>query len=402
MRSFSYVARDERGERVRGLLDAIDQESLIETLTRRGYTVTRVLERGGTAGRQGPIDRLLRVHRRELIDLYLSLGTMLGAGIPLTVCLPDVAAVSDNSRIAAALQDVGRRIEQGSSLSAALREHPLVFPPLACELIEAAESIGRLDEAFLRLAAYADRDQQTTEQVRSALRYPVFVFAAALAVLAATVVFVLPNFASVFERLNRELPLPTRMILVAGTWVRAHAGALLAGLGGLGAALLWLSGREAVAARFEAVRMRLPAVGRLERHLAIGRFARTLGTLLAGGVPLLQALPTSARVTGNRRMRAAIEAAARSVRQGSTLVEPLAASGQFPRPVLRIVEIGEKTSRLDEMLVALSEQYDRQVVYAVKRLTTSLEVGMIIAVGGLVAIIAFSLLMPMAAVLDVL
>lgn len=402
MRNFAYVARNERGERINGLLEAIDQDALVEALTRRGYTVTRVLEKKRAAGQPGLLGWFLRVDRRELIDLYLAIGTMLKSGIPLTVSLSDIAASADNPRIAAALQDAGRRIEEGSSLSAALREQPLVFPPLACELIEAAESIGRLDEAFMRLAGYADRDMQTMEQIKTALRYPAFVFAAALAVVAATVVFVLPNFAAVFGRMNHELPLPTRMILMSGEWVRANLTAMLVGLAGLGVAAVWLSGKEAAAVRLEALRMKIPAVGRLERHLAIGRFSRTLGLLLAGGVPLLQALPISARVTANRGMRAAIEAAAESVRQGSTLTEPLAASGKFPPPVLRIIEVGERTSRLDDLLQTLSDQYERQVLYAVKRLTTFLEVTMIIGVGGLVAFIAFSLLMPMATVLDLL
>ncbi|MDP3937783.1 MAG: type II secretion system F family protein [Deltaproteobacteria bacterium] len=387
---------------MKGLLEAIDQDALIESLTRRGYTVTSVLERSETPGYSAALNWLLKVDRRELIDLYLSIGTMLKSGIPLTVSLIDVAASSDNPRVASALTAVSRRIEAGSTLSAALRSQPIVFPSLACDLIEAAESIGRLDEVFLRLASYADRDMQTMDQIKSALQYPAFVFAAAVAVVVATLVFVLPNFAAVFGRMDAELPLPTRVILQAGDWIHTYMNALLLGVAGLGITTLWLSGKEAVAARLEDARMKIPAVGRLERHLAIGRFARTLGLLLSGGVPILQALPTSARVTGNRRMRAAIEAAAESIRQGSTLTESLAASGQFPRPVMRIIEVGEKTSRLDDLLQTLSDQFDRQILYKVKRLTTFLEVTMIIGVGGLVALIAFALLMPMAAVLDLL
>lgn len=399
MPNFEYVARNAQGEKITGLLEAPGTSALTARLSAMGYTVTGIRQESAT--RSAPAGALFRkANPHDLIELYLELGTMLKSGIPLTVALKDAGTTAGNRALAEAIADVAARVQGGEGLSSAMRSRPAVFPALACDLVEAGETTGRLDDTFLGLAGYLQRDIETRDQVKAALRYPAIVFGAAVVVVGTTITYVLPNFAVVFTRLNEELPLPTRVILFAGEWVSSNGFALLLVLG-VGALLgLWLSRRPDVAEFLDGVRLRLPALGMLHRKVATARFARILGLLLSGGVPVLQALGTAARVTDNRRLRRAIEASAEEVKRGTPLFEPLERSGEFAPSVVRIIEVGEKTGELDVLLQRLSEQYEQQIPYAVKRLTTFLEVAMITGMGALVALVAFAFLMPMAMVLD--
>lgn len=400
MPTFAYVARNQQGARVTGRVEALDTIALTARLSALGYTVTGITEDEGNSDIFDPGLLFQRVRPHDLIDFYLELGTMLKSGIALSTALNDLGKATPNRRLAASILDVARRVQRGDGLSSALREHRRVFSTLACDLIEAGETTGHLDEAFLGLATYLQRDVETADQVKTALRYPAIVFCAAIVVVATTITYVLPNFAVVFNRLDRDLPLPTRAILAMGAWFGQHGAGLLLFLGGVVLLALWAARQERVALFLDGVRLRLPAIGKLHRQLAIARFARILGLLLSSGVPLLQALASSARVTANRKLRGVIECAAEEVRRGAPISEALGRSGVFPLSVIRIIDVGEKTGDLDVLLQRLSEQYEQQIPYAVKRLTTVLEVVMIAGMGALVAFVAFAFLMPMAMVLE--
>lgn len=400
MPTFAYVARNQQGAKVTGHVEAPNTNALTSRLSALGYTVTGITENEGNPDVFDPGLLFRRVRPHDLIDFYLELGTMLKSGIALTTALNDLGEATPNRRLAVSISDVARRVQRGDGLSSALRAHRRVFSTLACDLIEAGETTGHLDDAFLGLATYLQRDIETADQVKTALRYPAIVFGAAIVVVAITITYVLPNFAVVFNRLDRDLPLPTRAILAVGEWFGQHGAGLLLFLGAAALLALWLTRQERVATFLDDVRLRLPAVGKLYRQLAIARFARILGLLLSSGIPLLQALGSSARVTANRKLRGAIECATEEVRRGASISEALGRSGTFPPSVIRIIEVGEKTGNLDVLLQGLSEQYERQIPYAVKRLTTFLEVVMIAGMGALVAFVAFAFLMPMAMVLD--
>jgi type II secretory pathway component PulF len=400
MPTFSYVGRDERGGRVKGLMEALDAGALAERLGRMGTTLIRVEERKDSSAVHSIPIFTRGVSVRDRIGVYLQLGTMLRAGIPLTTSLDDLQKEADNPRLRAALADAKRRIEQGEAFSAGCRAHPALFPSIACELVEAGESSGRLDETFQALARYADREEEISSQVKAALRYPALVLCAAVAVVGVTFVYVMPNFARVFGRMHVELPLLTRAMLATAAWTRDHGLLLLGSLGLLAGILAWLARREPVAARIDALRLRLPVLGPLQRKMALARFARTLSMLVRGGIPILQGLAIAGRVTGNRRLRAVIDDAAQEVQRGKGLAEPLGASGEFPAAVVRMISVGERTGKLDELLHEVGEHYDLEIPYVVKRITTQLEVVMILAMGALVALIAFAFMMPMAKMLD--
>jgi type IV pilus assembly protein PilC len=402
MPTFSYAARDDRGRRVTGFLEALDADTLARRLAATGYTVTRIDER---AERQRSIPLPAwagGVAARDRISLYLELGTLLRAGIPLTSALGDLEQGTVHRRLREALGEVRRCVQQGEGLSAAMRTRPGVFPALTCELVEAGESTGRLDETFHRLAQYAEREEEIATQVSAAVRYPALVFVAALGVVGVTLTYTLPAFSRVFARMNAELPLITRIFLAVGLGARAHGLEALAVLLAMAAGAVWLAGRPWAAAHIDACKLRLPAIGPLVRKLAIARFARTLGLLTAGGIPILQALDVSARVTGNDRIRRAIDRAAGEVRRGAGLAAPLGESGEFPPVVIRMIGVGEKTGRLDALCDALSEHYDLEIPRAVKELTTYLEVVLIMVMGAFVALVAFAFLMPMARMLDLI
>lgn len=402
MPTFSYAARDERGKRITGILEALDADALARRLATTGHTVTRIEERSGLT-RSFPLPAWPGgVASRDRIGLYLELGTLLGAGIPLTTALGDLEEGTVHRRLREALGEVRRLVEQGGSLSASMRTRPRVFDTLTCDLVEAGETTGRLDEIFRRLARYAGREEEIVTQVRAAVRYPALVFAAAMGVVGITVSCTLPAFARVFARMDAQLPMLTRILLAAGLGLRRHGLEALALVLALAAGSAWLASRPWAAPRLDMLKLRLPALGPLVRKLAIARFARTLGLLTAGGIPILQALDVSGRVSGNHRIRGAVATAAAEVRSGAGLAAPLGRSGEFPPAVIRMIGVGERTGRLDAMCEALSEHYDQEIPQEVKRLTAYLEVALIVAMGAFVALVAFAFLMPMARMLDLI
>ena len=400
MPTFSYLGRDQSGDRVKGLMEALDTNALVEHLARMGYTVTSVDQHETLA--EGPSAPFFsrRISVRDRIGVYLQLGTLLRAGIPLTTALEDLQKEMDNPRVRTALADAKRRVEEGESLSAGCHAHPDLFPPLACALVEAGESSGGLEETLHALARYADREEEITSQVKAALRYPALVLCAASVVVAVTFVYVMPNFARVFGRMNVELPFLTRALLATAGWARDHGLTLLGLLAILTGGCAWLVRREPIAGWVDALRLRVPILGPLQRKMALARFARTLSMLVRSGIPILQGLDIAARVAGNRRLRETIEGAAEEVRRGKGLAEPLNASGEFPPAMVRMISVGERTGRLDDLLREVGDHYDLEIPYVVKRITTHLEVIMILAMGALVALIAFAFLMPMAKMLD--
>jgi type IV pilus assembly protein PilC len=290
---------------------------------------------------------------------------------------------------------VALSIERGQSLSDSFRARPDVFPPLIVNMSAAGEAGGILEECFDRLADHFEKEHAVTQKVRSAMVYPTVVSLVAIGVVTFMVVFVLPNFISIFAQIGAELPGPTRVVMAISDFIRGYWYALLAAIVVLVIGLRVYASTGRGAYMVDSFLLHLPAFGDVLLKRAVSRFARTLGTLLRSGVPLLVSMAVVRRTVGSRPLAVAILAAEDEIRAGHGIVEPLRASGLFPQMVLEMVTVGEETGAIDAMLSKVADFYDKEIDVTLERLANMIEPVVMLFVGAIVGFILVSLIMPM-------
>lgn len=333
--------------------------------------------------------------RQQLVLSTRQLATLIKAGMPLLRTLRTISDQLDPGLLRGAFSTVASDVEAGVKFSEALSRHPRHFPPFYVNMIRAGEVGGMLDEILKRLAELLDNQQRLRDRVRSALMYPAFVMLAAVAILVILMAFVVPTFLSLFSELGSALPLPTRILVIVsqtarrGWWLLV----LLIGLGGFltQAALNSPPGR----AMYDRLTLHLPVFGSLIHRVLLARFARTLGTLLSSGVPILGALETVRATVTNAVLDEALQDVERSLKTGESLARPMELSGAFPPLVTRMVALGEETGQLDQMLVQLADSYEEEVEVQLNGLTQLLEPMLIVGVGGVVAFIVIAMFLPL-------
>ena len=417
MSRFAYVALDARGKETKGYLQVTGQEEALQRLRDMGFFPTRVVsvadsgkERSirGVDGSRDQGLRLIsvrwpgrRVRARDLTTFTRQLATLIEAGMPL---LRGLRLLEDQERKGAlktTLERVASSIEGGATLSESLQVHPRVFNRLYVNMVKAGELAGALDIVLKRLAEFMEKAQKIKGRVVSALVYPVAVLCVAGAILWLLMVFVVPKFRLVFEGLldGQAMPQFTLLVLGFSEMVQRH---WLALFGVIGALLV--GARLAVATErgrrlFDRGLWRLPVIGSVVRKVAISRFTRTLGTLVSSGVPILQALTIVRETSGNVMVGDAVAAVHTSVKEGETIAAPLRQSGVFPGLVIGMVDVGEQTGALPEMLGKIADNYDDEVDNAVSALTSLLEPAMIVILAVVVGSIVAALFMPLIAIM---
>jgi type IV pilus assembly protein PilC len=402
MPTYTYTARDERGNPVSGTLAAADSEALADQLKRMGYLVTRAREvsSGGAAGQM--LRRGGRVGHDDLVLFTVQLSKMVQVGIPLVTALDTIMKQTSQPALRAAVSDVGRAVEGGASFSEALARHPRVFSGLFINMVHAGEVSGRLDDILRRLAVFAKRQAELRQQLMTALTYPLLLLAAGLGAATFLIVGIIPRFMKIFVEAGVPLPLPTRLLFQVSLLVR-HGWPVLAVLAaaaliGLAMALRTPAGRRLA----DAALLRIPVVGELVRQAAVARMARTLATLFASGVPVIEALAIAEQTCGNTVIGEVCRAAQQSVKRGSSIAEPLRASREIPPMVSQMVSVGEATGALDHMLAEIGEHYEELIQHSVKRLTTLIEPAFLVLMGGMVAFIMASILLPLFRMINVI
>jgi type IV pilus assembly protein PilC len=328
---------------------------------------------------------------------------MINAGLPLIKCLSVLAQQTESKTLAVVIVDCQKDVEAGRSLSEALSKHPEAFPNLYVSMVRAGELGGMLDDVLLRVANQMEREQEIRRKIKSAMTYPVAVLAITLVLLTAMIVFVVPNFAGMFEDMGGDLPTFTQMLVNLSHFVGGLGGLVLivviVGLTiGFRRFKATASGRMAV----DKVKLRLPLVGTLFHKAAMSKFSRTLGTLLSSGVPILGALEITGETTGNMVVTKALDEVKAGVKEGETIAAPLAQSKVFPPMVTQMIAIGEETGALDVMLAKVSEFYDSEVNAAVDGLTATLEPLLIGFLGLAVGTIVIALYLPIFRVITML
>jgi type IV pilus assembly protein PilC len=387
MAKFSWEGTTRAGEKRRGVMEADTRAIVEERLRGDNINIQSVKREGGLGDIQIQIGT--GVTAKDLQIFTRQLATMIDAGLPLVQCLDILANQTENKSFKKILASVKNSVEQGATFSDALRRHPKVFDELYVNLVQAGEIGGILDTILNRLAVYIEKAVKLRGQLKSAMYYPIGILVVAIGVIAVMLVKVIPTFEGLYRDMgNAKLPAPTQVVIgishaFMNRWY-IFVGTIAALVIGIPAIRRTEGGREAT----DRVLLHLPIVGPVLRKIVVARFTRTLGTLLASGVPILDALDICARTSGNRVVQAAILRAKEKISEGHDMAGPLAESRVFPTMVVQMIGVGEQTGAMDQMLQKIADFYEEEVDAAVSGLTSLIEPVMMaflgVVVGGLI------------------
>lgn len=399
MAVFEYRGVGPSGREVRGLRDAENVKSLRALLRRDGVLLTSALEEAEAKKKNTRNIDLGRYFRRvSTLDLAMAtrqLATLLKAGVPLVESLTALIDQLENLELKGALTQTRDKVNEGSSLHEALRAHGKIFPPLYANMVEAGEASGTMEVVLARLADFLEAQNKLNSKVGSALAYPAFMVLMSMVTISIMMIVVVPQVTSIFEQFEASLPWYTRLLIFVSDIVGGYWWLILIVMGvGIWQFRRW---HETPAGRstWDKRILDIPIFGKLLLMVAVARFARTLATLLASGVPLLRAMEITRNVLGNVELMRIVEEAASSIREGESIAAPLKRSGRFPPIVTHMIAIGERSGQLEEMLENVASAYDQQVESRVAALTSLLEPAMIVIMGAISAGIAFAILVPL-------
>ncbi|WP_419167397.1 type II secretion system F family protein [Candidatus Palauibacter sp.] len=346
------------------------------------------------AGAGGRSTLFSRVRPRELVVFTRQFATMIHAGLPLTRALEILSRQARSPALRAAIEESLYEVEAGSTLADALGRHPAVFTSLYVNMVAAGESGSLLDAILERLATFLEKNDRVRRKVKGALLYPAVVLGVAVAVIATLLLFVIPTFESVFASYGALLPVPTRAVIGLSRVVQSLWWAILIATGGAFFLLRRWVATDAGRSRVDRFLLRLPIFGSLLRRAAVSRFTRTLGTMLASGVPILEGLEMTARTAGNRVIHDAVIESRDAIAGGDSITGPLEMTGVFPPMVSQMIHVGEETGDLDGMLSRIADFYDDEVDVAVESLLKVLEPTLIVILGGIVGGMIIAMYLP--------
>jgi MSHA biogenesis protein MshG len=402
MPQFAYTARAAGGQKVEGLLDVEDGRTLADQLAAQGLVLVRAQEQATAVatGAQNALSFSWRpfAERVRLIDLILfcrQMATLLKAGVPLLRSLASLEESATNKRFAQALAELQRQLESGRELSAAMQNDSTVFSNYMVSTIRVGEVTGRLPEAFNGLYAQLTFERENRDAVSTALRYPLFVLATAIAALAAANLFVIPAFANVYRGLHAELPFLTQCLIgISNFFVRFWPLLFGAALAAGGAATMWL--RKPAGRRFwDQLKLKIPVVGGLVHKAALARFTKSFGLAIEAGVPVVDALQVAVETTGNIIIGERIATMAQAAERGEKLARAARSTGVFTPIVLQMIAVGEETGALGDMMAEVAEHYQKEVDFAIKALGAQLEPILIIVLGAMILVFALGIFLPM-------
>src|SRR6267378_3286126 len=427
MPRFQYVALDARGQESTGLIEANSENEVIGQLRQAGYFPTGVYEEGKGPSRDGKVRRARAptlpaapktAGRRTQITLFQrqkvkskilmiftrQLATLIDSGLPLLRSLNVLSKQERDPVLKRTTEALADSVQGGNTFSDALAQHPKIFNELYVSMVKAGELGGVLEVVLTRLAEFQEKAQKIKNKVLAAMVYPIIVLTLALSILSFLLVFIVPRFQMIFHEMLGDKPLPTITLVVIGASDFAQKnwafiiGAIVALIIGIKLLARTRSGR----AGLDRLKLRLPLFGDLMRKTAISRFSRTLGTLVTSGVSILQALNITRETAGNRVIADAISQVHDRVKEGESIVQPLESSGAFPPMVVSMIDVGEETGQLPEMLLKIADVYDDEVDNAVVALTSILEPLMIVFLAVVVGTIVIALFLPLISIITTL
>ncbi len=392
MAEFVWEAKARTGEVRKGSMEAESEDAVNQRLRAQQLQPTRVRKKGALFG----FSVGSGVGAKDLVTFTRLFATMIDAGLPIVQCLDILQGQTENKAFAVVLRDVKASVEQGATFSDSLRRHPKVFDHLYVNLVQAGEVGGILDTILNRLAVYIEKAMKLRRQVRGAMAYPSVVIVVFFAVLTILLVFVIPGFETMFKDFGAkdELPGLTKMVMAVSRGFVTNGPFVFLGIVALIFAVSYYYRTPAGRKRIHQILLRLPVLGDVLRKIAVARFTRTLGTLLASGVPILDALEIVAKTAGNVVIEEAILYARLRISEGKNMAQPLLETAVFPPMVVQMVGVGEQTGALDTMLNKIADFYEDEVDVAVAALTSLIEPALMVGIGGTVGVVLIAMYMP--------
>jgi type IV pilus assembly protein PilC len=394
---FTFSGKDASGQKVSGERMAPNKQSLAHALRRERITPGAIREKGKEFSM--PTFGSGKVKTKDIAIFFRQFSVMIDAGLPLVQCLEILAANQENQSFQKSLTGVRTTVEGGATLANAMRQYPIVFDDLTTNMIEAGETGGILDVILQRLATYVEKAVRLRAAVKSALIYPVAVVGMAVIIVGALLKWVVPIFANLFAGLGVNLPLPTRITMGLSAFVQTFWWVVIAGSVGLWFGVKQIRKNPRGKYYFDKMLLHLPVMGVLLRKIAVGRFTRTLGTLITSGVPILEGLSITARTSGNAVLEEALMKVRKAIEEGRTIVDPLRECGVFPNMVVQMIGVGEATGAMDSMLQKIADFYEDEVDAATKDMLAMLEPVIIGILGVSIGGIVISLYMPLFAMI---
>ncbi|BDM63087.1 MSHA biogenesis protein MshG [Shewanella sp. NFH-SH190041] len=401
MAVFSYRGRDGQGALVQGELDAASENAAADILLQRAIiplelTELKVRKKFEISGlfRRGVSLEELQIFTRQMYSLTRS-------GIPILRAIAGLSETTHSQLMKDTLRDITDQLTAGRSLSSAMNQHQDVFDPLFVSMIHVGENTGRLEDSFLQLAGYIEREQETRKRIKSAMRYPTFVLIAISIAMVVLNVFVIPKFAAMFARFNAELPLPTRILIATSDFIIGYWPLVIMIIAGVITAIRFWHHTEKGEKQWDRWKLRLPAVGSIIERSTLSRYCRSFAMMLTAGVPMTQALSLVADAVDNAYMHDRIVAMRKGIEAGESMLRVSNQSQLFTPLVLQMVAVGEETGQIDQLLNDAADFYEGEVDYDLKNLTAKLEPILIGIVAGIVLVLALGIYLPMWDMLNV-
>ena len=394
MPTYAYQVRDKEGRKVRGKIEAPSEKNVVDRLLEEGFLITQVKPANRLALSGDLLSMGAKISSDDFTMFYFQLGNMVEAGIPLLTALQTVVNQIANVTLKKVVQNLISKVENGASFSEAMGHHTKMFPLLYRSMIRVGETSGTLAETLRHVGELNEARAELQHQVRSALAYPMVLIVASIAVVILMMVWIVPTFTTIFNKAGIPLPLPTRLIFGFSVWVKANpwvlAGILAGGIIG-GRSLIHL---PSVKYQWDRFWLSVPAVGLLMRRIEVARWSRSVALMLSSGVPILQALEIAQNLTQNLVFREVLANAYTDIQRGGKLADTLQKGGAFPNDVVQMVSAGENSGTLDKMLYKVANFYDQLIARTLKKVTAMIEPISILFMGGIVAFIMLSILLP--------
>jgi MSHA biogenesis protein MshG len=397
MPRYYYKARNSRGEAVEGYLEGNNSEAIAAQLFNNGIIPIEIAER---AVQSDPMHELLeklkagKIEQADMIMFSRQMFTLTKAGVPIIRAMSGLAETARNPAMAKVLKSLSESLDSGRSLAEAMKQHPTVFPQIYVSLIQVGENSGRLDEAFVQVAQYMELDKNTRDRIKTATRYPMFVIIAITIAIAIINLKVIPAFKPIFKTLG-EIPVPTKILLGMSDFFVDYWYVLIALVGGSVFGFRYYVNTEEGRYVWDKYKLRMPLMGNIIYRATLARFTRSFSMALRSGVPLLQALNLVSRAVGNEFVLERLMGMRNGIERGESITRTASATGLFTPLVMQMLAVGEETGQMDKMLEEVSDFYEREVDYDIKRLSSMIEPIMTMVIGVLVAVLALGVFLPL-------
>lgn len=390
---FAYKAKTKDGKLVKGKIESVNKKEALNELRHMDLIVFEVAALNAVLNKDISLRKSLK--SKDFIVFLRQFSSLMNAGILLVDALDLLAAQSTSLALKEALEEISEEVREGVPLSEAMAKKSKLFPELLIHMIHSAEVSGRLEEVLQQMADYYEKQHRIKQKISTAMTYPLVVGVLAFLITAFLLVFIVPIFGDMFASMGSELPAITQIVLTLSGLIQRYWWLVLLGIGGLVAVVIQLGKKDQVAYVFDVLQLKVPILGTFIQKTLLARMTQTLSSLINSSVPILQAIEVTSKVVGNRVVEQVLLQAQKDVEQGESLAKPMVDHWFFPPLIIQMIQVGESSGELDEMLKKVSEIYDQEVQEASDKLQALIEPIMIILLSGVVGVIVLSIVVPM-------